>query len=230
MTKLNCLVVEDEPLAQNVLKQYIQHHPSLQLAGIANDAFQAQHVLMNTSIELIFLDINLPGLSGINFLKSLPHPPAVIFTTAYTDFALEGFELDAVDYLVKPFSFERFLKAVNKMMKLALRTNTADTTESIFVKADKKLIQLQVSNIIDIEALGDYVKLRLTSGQQMVNSTLKDLLEELPKDKFLRIHKSYAVALNKIEFIEGNYMRIAGKDLPIGATYKEQVAKLFTKR
>lgn len=217
------MIVEDEPLAQKVLKQYISDHPSLHLAAVCEDAFSAQQTLAVQAIDILFLDINLPRLSGINFLKTLSQPPAVIFTTAYPEYAVEGFELDAVDYLVKPFSFERFLKAVNKVMHLSKAAPSAPADEAIFVKADKKVFRIVINDILDLETLGDYVRIRLITGQHLVNSTLKDLLEELPKGLFIRVHKSFAIARNKIEFIEGNYIRIGGKDVPIGATYRDEL-------
>jgi len=228
---IQCLVVEDEPLAQNVLKKYIAEHPSLQLAAICEDALDAQLKLNQIPIGLIFLDINLPRLSGINFLKTLRRHPAVIFTTAYPEFAVEGFELDAVDYLVKPFSFERFLKAVNKVMAIKKdATNEEPTDESIFLKADKKVYRVLIEDILDLEALGDYVKVSTPKSQHMVNSSLKDLLAELPKEKFIRVHKSFAIAKNKIAFLEGNYVRVGEKDIPIGATYREEVYAIISSK
>lgn len=231
MSAIQCMVVEDEPLAQNVLKKYIAEHPSLQLAAICEDALDAQLKLNQIQIGLIFLDINLPRLSGINFLKTLPRHPAVIFTTAYPEFAVEGFELDAVDYLIKPFSFERFLKAVNKVMAIKKdATNEQPTDESIFLKADKKVFRILIEDIMDLEALGDYVKVSTPRSQHMVNSSLKDLLAELPKEKFIRVHKSFAIAKNKISFLEGNYIRIGDKDIPIGATYREEVYTIISSK
>jgi DNA-binding LytR/AlgR family response regulator len=223
-----CLVVEDEPLAQNVLRQFIAEHPSLELVAVCDDAFQAQQKLAQAHTDILFLDINLPKLSGINFLKTLSHAPAVIFTTAYPEYAVEGFELDAVDYLLKPFSFERFLKAVNKAVAKS-QPSPAASSDSIFVKSDKKVFRVVVSDILDLEALGDYVRLRLSSASHLVNTTMKDLLEQLPQEQFKRVHKSFAIALNKIEFIEGNYIRIGGKDVPIGATYRDEVLALLKK-
>jgi two-component system, LytTR family, response regulator len=227
---IQCLVVEDEPLAQNVLKKYIAEHPSLQLVAICEDALDAQQKLNQHPVGLIFLDINLPRLSGINFLKTLLHHPAVIFTTAYPEFAVEGFELDAVDYLVKPFSFERFLKAVNKVMAIKKVATNEPTDESIFLKADKKVFRVLIEDILDLEALGDYVKVSTAAKQHMVNSSLKDLLAELPREKFIRVHKSFAIAKNKIAFLEGNYVRVGEKDIPIGATYREEVYAIISSK
>jgi DNA-binding LytR/AlgR family response regulator len=221
---LKCLVVEDEPLAQNVLKKYIGDHPSLELAAVCDNALTAQQVLAGEPIALLFLDINLPQLSGISFLKTLPRPPLVIFTTAYPEYAVQGFELDAIDYLVKPFSFERFLKAVNKAMEKWQRpANAVVAPSSIFIKSDKKVYKINLDDILYLESLDDYVKLVTTQTSYLVNDTLKGLLEELPASQFIRVHKSYAIARNKIVFFEGNYVKIASTDIPIGASYREEI-------
>jgi DNA-binding LytR/AlgR family response regulator len=224
MSTYQCLVIEDEPLAQDVLKKYIQDHPSLELVAICADALQAQQVLAKQPVSVIFLDINLPRLSGIGFLKTLAHPPLVIFTTAYPEFAAEGFELDAIDYLVKPFSFERFLKAVNKVLEKLERKTTekSKAPASIFIKADKKVYKINLDDILYLEALDDYVKLVTVQQSYLVNDTLKSLQEELPATHFMRVHKSYIISKNNIVFFEGNYVRIGEKDIPIGASYREE--------
>lgn len=224
-----CLVVEDEPLAQNVLKKYIDEHPLLELGAVCADALEAQQWLTKQQAAIVFLDINLPRFSGISFLKSLSRPPLVIFTTAYPEFAAEGFELDATDYLVKPFSFERFLKAVNKALEKLEREGAAisPAVSSIFIKSDKKVYKVNLEDILYLESLDDYVKVVTVSGHYLVHDTLKSLLEELPAGRFMRVHKSYIIANNKIVFIEGNYLRIGERDIPIGASYREEVfAKL----
>jgi len=224
MSTYQCLVIEDEPLAQDVLKKYIQDHPSLELVATCTDALQAQQVLAKQPVSIIFLDINLPRLSGIGFLKTLSHPPLVIFTTAYPEFAAEGFELDAIDYLVKPFSFERFLKAINKALEKLERRSTEKSTApaSIFIKADKKVYKINLDDILYLEALDDYVKLVTAQQSYLVNDTLKSLQEELPVTQFMRVHKSYIISKNNIVFFEGNYVRIGEKDIPIGASYREE--------
>jgi DNA-binding LytR/AlgR family response regulator len=224
-----CLIIEDEPLAQDVLKKYIQDHPSLELSAICGDALEAQQVLAKQPVSLLFLDINLPRLSGTGFLKTLSHPPLVIFTTAYPEFAAEGFELDAIDYLVKPFSFERFLKAVNKALeKLERKTPDKNAAPaSIFIKADKKVYKINLDDILYIEALDDYIKLVTTQGSHLVNDTLKSLQEELPASQFMRVHKSYIISKKSIVFFEGNYVRIGEKDVPIGASYREEIFRLL---
>ena len=227
MNRYKCIIIEDEPLAQNVLKKYIEDHPSLEFAAVCNDALEAQTILTQQNIHLIFLDINLPKLSGINFIKSLVHSPLVIFTTAYPEFAVEGFELNAIDYLLKPFSFERFVKAVNKAIEKLTVYNTQNNVEKkssfIFLKADKKIHRVELETIHYIEAIGDYMKVVTDSGQLIVNETMKKLQEELPVRSFMRVHKSFIISRNKIKFIEGNYIQVVDKSIPIGATYRNEV-------
>lgn len=222
-----CMIIEDEPLAQNVLKKYIAELPSLELVSTCNDALEAQAMLPSQSIQLIFLDINLPKLSGINFLKSLPHPPPVIFTTAYPQFAIEGFELDAADYLLKPFSFERFLKAVNKalgkMPAPGNYTEEKNADDFIFVKADKKIYKINLVDILYAEATGDYVKVVTDERQYLANISLKKLLEELPSPAFIRVHKSFVISAARIKFFEGNYIKVGNADIPIGAAFRDEI-------
>lgn len=219
-----CLVIEDEPLAQQVLKKYIADHPMLQLVAVCNDAMEAQQILSSEKIAILFLDINLPKLSGIHFLRSLTDAPVVIFTTAYPEFAVEGFDLDAVDYLMKPFSFERFLKAVNKAIE-KLKPAPAQVAEQkfIFLKADKKVFKVNTDDILYCEAVDDYVRVITTNEQYLVHYTLKKILEELPTTNFLRVHKSYIIAKDKIKFFEGNYVKVGDKDIPIGASYRDEI-------
>jgi len=236
MIQYTCLIIEDEPLAQNVLKKYIKEHLSLELIAVCGDAMEAQGVLNEKIIQIIFLDINLPGLSGIHFIKTLLHPPLIIFTTAYPEFAVDGFELNAVDYLLKPFSFERFLKAVNKAIeKLNQSANTVLNNEVplndfIFLKADKKIHKIDLVNIHYIEAVGDYMKVNTESGQLLVNETMKKLQDDLPANLFIRVHKSFIISRNKIRYIEGNFVQVADKSIPIGATYREEVFASIEKK
>ena len=225
---IQCMVIEDEPLAQNVLRKYIEDLPSLELVAVCSDALEAQGILQSKNIQLLFLDINLPKLSGINFLKTLSQPPIVIFTTAYPEFAVEGFELDAIDYLLKPFSFERFLKAVNKASGKTIQHTTAaseekNANEFIFLKADKKVYKIALEDILYAEATGDYAKVVTRDGQYITNITLKKLLEELPAHGFIRVHKSYIISASKIKFFEGNYVKVGNTDIPIGAAYREDI-------
>ena len=222
---IQCAIIEDEPLAQNILKKYIEDHPALELTAVCNNAEEAQKVLLRRDVELLFLDINLPKLSGISFLKTLPHQPLVIFTTAYPEYAVEGFELDAIDYLLKPFSFERFLKAANKAVQQLNKKGIAEQNPSfIFLKADKKVHKVNLDDILYIEAAGDYIKIMTESGQYIVNDTLKSLQDELPPAQFIRVHKSYIISRNKIKFFEGNYVKVGDADIPIGNSYKEEIS------
>ena len=226
MNQCKCIIVEDEPLAQNILKKYIADHPSLELVATCTDALEAQLILNKQAIHLIFLDINLPKLSGINFLKSLLQSPLIIFTTAYPEFAVEGFELNAVDYLLKPFSFERFLKAVNKVIEKLNNFSLPKKEEIdafIFFKSDKKIHKVDLESIHYIEAVGDYMKVITDSGQLLINETMKNLQEELPARSFIRVHKSFIISRNRIKYIEGNYIQVENKSIPIGATYRNDV-------
>jgi DNA-binding LytR/AlgR family response regulator len=226
MTNLiHCAILEDEPLAQNVLKKYIEEHPALELIAVFNNAAEAQKQLPGQKVDLLFLDINLPRLSGISFLKTLLHSPLVIFTTAYPEYAVEGFELDAVDYLVKPFSFERFGKAVNKALEKFNNKGMTGQPQSLFLflKADKKVHKINLDDILYIEAAGDYVKVIAENSQYVANETLKNLQDELPARQFIRVHKSFIISKNKIKFFEGNFVKVGSKDIPIGNSYKEEI-------
>ena len=233
MSIYKCIIIEDEPLAQNVLKKYIADHPSLELAGTCTDALEAQLILNKQHVQLIFLDINLPKLSGTNFIKTLINSPLIIFTTAYPEYAVEGFELNAVDYLLKPFSFERFLKAVNKALEKLTTVNQnseINKTSFIFLKADKKIHKVDLESIHFIEAIGDYMKVVTDSGQLIVNETMKKLQEDLPSKSFIRVHKSFIISRNKIKYIEGNYVQVEDKSVPIGATYRNDVLASIEKK
>lgn len=234
MKKLLCLVIEDEPLSQDILSKYISDTPQLELAGICGEALAASSFLRTSQVDLIFLDINLPVISGLSFLKSLSHPPMVIFTTAYPEYAVEGFEADAVDYLVKPFSFERFLKAVNKAFdrmdflhsKTSLPTSTVQETPGfIILRADKKVYKVNFPDILYLEATGDYVKVFTTDKCLVVHETVKNILEQLPSEQFIRVHKSFIVPLKRIKFIEGNQVSIDGKMIPVGLVFRDRLMK-----
>ena len=228
---IKCAIIEDEPLAQNILKKYIEGHPALELTALCNNAEEAQKVLLRHDVELLFLDINLPKLSGISFLKTLPHQPLVIFTTAYPEYAVEGFELNAIDYLLKPFSFERFLKAANKAVRQLNKGIAEQAIPSyIFLKADKKVHKVSVDDILYIEAAGDYIKVMTENGQYVVNDTLKGLQDELPPVQFIRVHKSYIISRNKIKFFEGNYVKVGNAHIPIGNSYREEISTRLKER
>lgn len=223
---MRCLIIDDEPAARDILKTYIADTEEVQLIGECKNALEARALLKENDIDFLFLDINMPRLSGIDFLKTLDHPPKVILTTAYSEYALEGYELDVVDYLLKPFSFERFLKAVEKAGRTLSETN-ADT-EHITIKADGKLYRLHFGEILFAESQGDYLTVHTKNEKMTFYQTLKDFCERLPETQFARIHRSYLVSLLHISFIEGNVVQIADHKLPIGNAYKEAFIQKYT--
>lgn len=226
--EIKALIIDDEPLAQNVIQQYAQKLPNLTITGTCNDAICAHNFLLENEIHLMFLDINMPKLSGISFLKNLKNPPLVIFTTAYSEYALEGFELNAIDYLKKPFSFERFCKAFYRAEELLLLKHNSKPAfpdesdhEFLFVKSDKKSIKVKFSDIYYIEGLGDYIKLHLEDKKIVTNLSMKKIISLLPEKIFYRIHKSFIISLNKIEAVEGNMIKMNNIKLPIGNSYRQ---------
>jgi len=222
---LKTLVIDDEPLAQNILRKYAEDIKSVEIRGFCSDALEAIEILERQPIDLIFLDINMPKLSGIEFLKTLKNPPLVILTTAYTDYAMEGYELNVLDYLVKPFSFARFLKAVQKaeqQFQLTQKTKTEEKPESVFIKSNKKTYQVKFSDIIYIEGLGDYIKIYTEKTHLVTNFSMKKMEELLPENEFYRIHKSHIVNLKKIVAIEGNMVELLNIKLTIGSNYRTE--------
>jgi two-component system LytT family response regulator len=218
---INCAIIDDEPLSRNVLRQFVADHPDLQLQAEYKDALEAMSGMEKVPVELIFLDINMPKLSGINFYKSLANKPMVIFTTAYPEFAVEGFELNAIDYLMKPIAFERFLQAVQKVKDR--RVGHEKTAEHIMLKVDKKLYRTPFDDILFFEAFGDYVKVHLSDQVLVITHTMKKLLTELPDAQFIRTHKSYIINKSKVAFVEGNQLKIGDQMVSIGQVYREQV-------
>lgn len=234
---MNYLIIDDEPLAHRVIEKYGTELSWLQKAGNAYDAFEGFEQLNTTEIDLIFLDINMPKLKGLDFLRTLANPPTVIITSAYREYALEGYELNVCDYLLKPFSFERFLTAVNKAAALKNTEPTAvkkeimveqstSNIEKIFVKGDKKYHQIALVDILYLESYGSYVKINL-ADQMILTHERTAHFDILPKSSFLRIHKSYIVSIQKIETVEGNRLKIGEKSLPIGNFYKKSVKALI---
>lgn len=234
--EIRALITDDEPLAQNVIQQYAQKLPDLNIVGTCGDAICAHKFLQEKEVDLLFLDINMPKLSGISFLKNLKNPPLVIFTTAYSEYALEGFELNAIDYLKKPFSFERFCKAYYRAEELILlkrkATNKKETTQNtnndfIFIKSDKKTVKVKFKDIYYIEGLGDYIKLHLEDKKLITNLSMKRIFSLLPENSFFRTHKSFIVSLDKIEAIEGNMTLIKNTKLPIGNSYRQEFLQII---
>ncbi|PQJ76817.1 LytR/AlgR family response regulator transcription factor [Polaribacter glomeratus] len=219
---VSCLIIDDEPSSQNVLKSFIQKIEYLELVHVCNNALEALEYLKNNTVDLVFLDINMPQLSGIDFYKSLKNPPKVIFTTAYSAHALEGFEVDATDYLLKPFSFQRFIKAVTKVKDL-----NDVKIDYIIVKADKKLHQIKIEDIYFIEGLGDYIKVHLKNSFLVTYKSLKMMHNSLPKSIFIKVHKSFIINKNKLDYIEGNLAIINTNKIPLGQKYKQEFLDHF---
>jgi len=235
--KIKCLVVDDEPPAREILKQHIAGVDALELAGTCANAVEAISFLKDHPVDLIFLDIQMPQLLGTNFIRTLKSPPKVIFTTAFRKYALEGFELDAVDYLLKPISFERFLKGINKVMQINFpveypsslpKENHKEQANSfLYFRADRKMVKVFFNDILFIEALKDYIKIVTQSRTIVTKYVLTTLAELLPADEFLRIHKSYIVAIGKIESFNADCIQIAKHELPIGRLYKYDVGRIL---
>lgn len=220
---MRCIIIEDEPLAQEILVSFVSDHPSLELLGTFDDAIKALEFLNRQSIDLIFLDINLPKLSGMSFYQSLQTRPQVIFTTAYPEHAVQGFELAATDYLLKPISFERFLQAVQK----AVEKSETQNDQVLLIKSDKKYYRIPLDEISLISSMGDFAKVHTTTKTYITSQTLKQLLQILPNNQFLRIHKSYIAAIHSIEYLEGNQVKIGSDKIPVGYSYREAVDSIF---
>lgn len=229
---LKCIIVDDEPLAQEVIERYLSNFREIELVKKCSNALEAFEVLHTEQIDLMFLDISMPVISGIDFLRSLRNAPAVIITTAYPDFALQGYELDVIDYLVKPVSMERFIKAVNKTMERVKLNNPANKTEVspskvdyMFVKSDQKLVKVKFKDIDYIEGMKDYVKIFVGEKMIVTLHTMKFFEANLPSGEFMRVHKSFIVNLDAIKSISGNELEVRQIRIPIGSSYKENLMK-----
>lgn len=225
MTALRVIIIDDEPLAINVLKNYAEQIKQLQLVNTFSNAIDATSFLQENEVDIIFLDINMPILDGLNFLESLHVSPMIVITTAHEEYALKSFELEVIDYLVKPIPFPRFLKTVNRIISLKQGTSniagqSLNEKPSIFVKVDKKKLQkIFLDEIVVVESLKDYIRIKTTSAKYIIHKTLGSFTDELPSDKFLRIHRSYTIAIDKVEAVEGNSLEVDGIRYTIGRSY-----------
>jgi len=226
-------IIDDEPIAHRIIEGYCKNLPYLQKTGNCYNAFEAMQLLNQSPVDLIFLDINMPKLSGFDLLKSMQSPPATIVTSAHQEFALEGYELNISDYLLKPFSFARFLKAINKAVDGKMPTepvsNAPKSDTHFFIKGDKKVHQVPVDEILFIEAYGNYTKIYLVEEMIVSHEKISSLEQLLPMADFLRVHKSFIVATKKIKIIEGNRISIREHLVPIGQTYKMNLMKRINK-
>lgn len=220
---LRCVIIDDEPLAINVIKNHIAQLKGLEIIKTFDNAIESLDFLRTNEIDLLFLDINMPVLDGLSFLKSLDNKPMVILTTAHEEYAVEGFELEVLDYLVKPISLPRFLKATNKAIaKTQEAPKNTTENESIFVKVDKKKMKkVYLDDILLVESLKDYIKIITLNGNYVVHQTLGSFTDELPSTQFVRIHRSYTANINKVDAVEGNSVEIANKRYTIGRNYLE---------
>lgn len=224
---MNCLIVDDEELAHTVIEDYISRIPFLKLKKNCYHAFEAMEELQKSKIDIIFLDINLPEISGIEFLKSTPHLPMIVFTTAYNSYAIEGFNLNAIDYLLKPFSFERFLQAsnkcfqLNKMNQKQITDSTSSSNNFIFVRCNNEDIKINLDNIVRINGLKDYVIVHTIDNKYIVHYTLKAILEKINSSDFVRIHNSHIISLKHLQSIGKNMVTIDNTKLPLSSRFKE---------
>jgi DNA-binding LytR/AlgR family response regulator len=232
---IKCIIVDDEPLAIEILESYVEKIEQLKLVNTFRNAVAAFTYLQQNTVDLIFLDIQMPKLSGIDFLKTLQHPPKVIFTTAFRDYAVQGFELEIVDYLLKPIPFERFLKAVAKVLHQPTlpqpSTVSKDTPADnyVYFKVDKKMIKTRMADVLYIESIKDYVKVKTPDKEIVTQQKISYLEESLPREQFLRIHRSFIVNLEKIDAYTATDVEIGKHSIPIGRNYKNDVMKILAK-
>lgn len=224
MTKrYTCIVVDDEPLAREGLEDYISRVDFLELKGMYKNAVEASAALHNEKVDLMFLDIHMPLLSGIAFLRDLANPPKVIFTTAYREYALDGFELQAVDYLLKPISFARFLKAVNKLRELPGEDGKSVVSDHFYVKEDGKMVKVLVADILWIEGVKDYIFIHTATRRHMVLTSMKAAEEKLDPKNFMRVHRSHIININYVDALEGNTLHIQKHRIPVSKQYRPDV-------
>lgn len=232
---IKCLVIDDEPPARDILKKYIAGVNLLELAGECSNAVETLSFLQNNTVELLFLDIKMPHILGTSFLRTLKNPPKVIFTTAFRKYAVEGFDLNAVDFLLKPISFERFLQAVNKVMHLNIHVgenqnslNEPDQSHPfLYFRADRKMIKVFLEDILYIESLKDYIKVVTTHKVIVSKQSISSLVEMLPKDSFVRVHRSYIIAINKIDSYDTDSIQIKKEEIPIGRLFRHEVSRII---
>ena len=230
---MNGIALDDEPLALDIIEAYVKKHPELNLVTRCNNAEEATEILKNHPIDLMFLDIQMPGINGLNFIRSLEQKPLFMFTTAYSEYAIDGFELDAIDYLLKPIAYDRFEKAVEKAKEYYSIKNNLDVTESdldneyIFVKANQQLVKLSYGEILYVEAFADYVKIFLNDRKIVTLQTMKKMESKLPKDIFSRVHRSFIVNRKAVESFSTSICEINGVKIPVGKSYKNDFVQLM---
>jgi len=225
--KIKCIIIDDEPLAVQIVEDHLKNFENIEIVSTFNNPLKAFSILQQERIDVIFLDINMPQMSGFDFIETLSYKPFIVVTTAYREYAVKSFELDILDYLVKPIPFNRFLKTVNKIyQQVYLNSSGSDPAiydePHIFLKVDKKLVKVNFNDIFYVESLKDYIKVITKLGDYVVHKSLTAITEELPQSSFMRIHRSFTISINKISAIEGNTIEIANKKIPIGRNYSKQ--------
>ena len=230
---MNCIALDDEPLALDIIEAYVKKHPELNLIARCNNADEASKVLNSQHIDLMFLDIQMPGVTGLNFIRLLKNKPLFMFTTAYSEYAIDGFELDAIDYLLKPIAYDRFEKAIEKAKEYYTIKNNSGLTESdlendfIFVKANQQLIKLAYGEILYVEAFADYVKIFLNDRKIVTLQTMKKMEAKLPSDIFSRVHRSFIVNRKAVQSFSTSVCEVNGEKIPVGKNYKNDFIKLM---
>ncbi|MCF6213499.1 MAG: LytTR family DNA-binding domain-containing protein [Flavobacteriaceae bacterium] len=233
---IKCLIIDDEPLAIKVIKNHLKEFKNFEIVASFSNPIDAMATLKKQQIDAVFLDINMSKMDGLSFVRSVDLKPIIVITTAYREFAIESYELNILDYLVKPIPFSRFLKSINKITQQIYlqrdknKRNITNTDSHIFLKADRKLIKVNFNDIYYIESLKDYIMVFTAIGDYLTHRSLTSFTEELPKNNFLRIHRSYTIAINKVKSIEGNLIEVSSKKIPIGRKYVSQVKQIILKK
>ncbi|MBE0650889.1 MAG: response regulator transcription factor [Bacteroidales bacterium] len=231
MLKLRCIITDDEPMARKGLQGYIEKIDFLEMVAVCEDAIQLGNVLKEQAVDLIFLDIEMPYLSGVEFLSGITRPPKIIIVSAYEQYALKGYELDVADYLLKPVSFERFMKAVNKVYDRFEKEKTDNSLpDSIFVKTSKKYEKVRFEDILFVEGMENYISITTAENKFIAHTKLSSFIQELPKRNFVQIHKSFVVNIDKVTLLEGNLLGIDGYRLPVSRNYREHIKKILLKQ
>lgn len=227
--KLKCIITDDEPIARKGLQRYVERINFLELVGVCEDAIQLNNQLKSQQADLLFLDIEMPYMTGIELLNSLSNPPKVIITSAYAEYAIKGYDLEVSDYLLKPISFDRFLKAVNKVYDQLISSQTPVVQDYLFVKTSLKLEKIRFNDMRFIEGVENYVAIYTSDGKIITHTTLRTILQKLPPERFVQVHKSYLVNIDKIDSIEGNLLGIGKNKIPLSRTYKETALEIILK-
>jgi len=227
--KLKCIITDDEPIARKGLQSYVERIDFLELVGVCEDAIQLNNQLKSQQADLLFLDIEMPYMTGIELLNSLSNPPKVIITSAYAEYAIKGYDLEVSDYLLKPISFDRFLKAVNKVYDQLISSQTPVVQDYLFVKTNLKLEKIRFNDMRFIEGVENYVAIYTSDGKIITHTTLRTILQKLPPARFVQVHKSYLVNIDKIDSIEGNLLGIGKNKIPLSRTYKETALEIILK-